>query len=328
MNLLILGGTGAMGEAIIPILADDSSNNIYVTSRSERESELKNVTYIQGNARNEVFISELLEQKWDVIIDFMIYTTEEFRNRVDKLLANTGHYLFFSSARVFAKIDGLTNEESERLLDVCKDEEYLATDEYALKKARQENLLMNNEKRNWTIIRPYITYNNYRLQLGNLEKENWLYRALNGKNIIFSKDMLEKYTTMTYAHDVVSAVVKLINEPLAQGEVFNIAHQKAYKWKEILDMYIDILKEYNIYPKITYIDRMSDLCPGAKYQIWYDRLFDRCFDNRKISKYIEVEEFCDLETGLRKCLDAFIKKPIWREINVPFHLRMDELEEK
>ena len=57
-----------------------------------------------------------------------------------------------------------------------KDEEYLKTDEYALSKARQEDILHRSGKNNWTVIRPYITYSEIRLQLGVLEKELWLYR--------------------------------------------------------------------------------------------------------------------------------------------------------
>ena len=41
-------------------------------------------------------------------------------------------------------------------------------------------------------------------QLGVLEKELWLYRALNGRTIVFSKDIAEKSTTLTYGYDVAS----------------------------------------------------------------------------------------------------------------------------
>ena len=41
----------------------------------------------------------------------------------------------------------------------------------ALQKAREENLLLKSDSRNWTIIRPYITYYDERLQLGVFEKK-------------------------------------------------------------------------------------------------------------------------------------------------------------
>lgn len=77
------------------------------------------------------------------------------------------------------------NEYSPRLLNVSQDKQYLATDEYALCKAGQENILKSHTKINHTIIRPYITFSEIRLQLGVYEKESWLYRAMQKKSIIF-----------------------------------------------------------------------------------------------------------------------------------------------
>ncbi|MEO2263754.1 hypothetical protein [Dorea sp. YH-dor228] len=54
-------------------------------------------------------------------------------------------------------------EESPRLLDVCRDADYLKTEEYALKKAKEEDFLKQKGK-NWTIVRPSITYNSERLR--------------------------------------------------------------------------------------------------------------------------------------------------------------------
>lgn len=76
-----------------------------------------------------------------------------------------------SSARVYARsADRQITESSSRLLDICDDEEYLRTDDYALTKARQENMLFCAKTQNWTIIRPYITFSEIRLQLGVFEK--------------------------------------------------------------------------------------------------------------------------------------------------------------
>jgi len=51
MNILILGGTGAMGVPLVKLLAEKNDNNIYVTTRSKRDNK-GNVTYIQGNGKD------------------------------------------------------------------------------------------------------------------------------------------------------------------------------------------------------------------------------------------------------------------------------------
>ena len=184
MEILVLGGTGAIGAHLVSLLSNIGGHNLFVTTRRKMLNE-RNVTYLVGNAHDESFMSELLKRHYDAIVDFMSYKTSEFQHRYKKYLEATSQYVFLSSARVYADCGkSLITEKSPRLLDVCKDEAYLKTDEYALTKARQENLLLSSNKNNWTIIRPYITYSEKRLQLGVLEKEYWLYRALHGRTIV------------------------------------------------------------------------------------------------------------------------------------------------
>lgn len=54
MEILLLGGTGAMGIPLTNILSADGTNIVYVTTRSSKESR-DNVIYFQGNAREGDF---------------------------------------------------------------------------------------------------------------------------------------------------------------------------------------------------------------------------------------------------------------------------------
>lgn len=53
---------------------------------------------------------------------------------------------YFSSARVYANSDVLT-EDSQRLLDSNIDLQYVQSDEYAIAKAKQEDILRNSDFR-------------------------------------------------------------------------------------------------------------------------------------------------------------------------------------
>lgn len=309
MKILLLGGTGAMGTHLVDLL-NTSKNEVFVTSRRANKS-CHNVQFITGNARENDFLTKLLVSKWDVIIDFMVYKTKEFSERVNLLLNSTSQYVFLSSSRVYADSQEPLKEVSPRLLDVSSDEEFLRTDEYSLTKARQENILRETGKNNWTIIRPYITYSSQRLQLGTLEKENWLYRALSGRTIVFSEDISNKTTTMTYGLDVARGIVSIIGKVEALGEVFHITSNKSHTWGDILDIYLKVLENHLGYkPKILF-DNFENFNTyhHATYQIKYDRLFNRIFDNSKISNYIEVDSFTQAEEGLQECLEEFLRDP-------------------
>ena len=139
LKILLMGGTGAMGNHLVSLLKR-TDNQVVVTSRSKR-ADSGNISYIQGNAHELPFLHSLLKQKFDIIIDFMVYNTGEFKIRYKTILTACQQYIFISSSRVYADSHTPITEDSPRILDVCKDELYLKTDEYALTKARQENIL-------------------------------------------------------------------------------------------------------------------------------------------------------------------------------------------
>ena len=255
IQVLILGGTGAIGSHLVHHLARGGVNCV-VTSRKRRKDE-PNISYVCGNAHNTEFIQLLLgERIWDAIVDFMSYSTEEFKSRYQLYLSSTKQYLYLSSSRVYAESVGHLTESSPRLLDVCKEESYLATDEYALKKARQEDILRNSGYANWTVIRPYVTFSEERLQLSPLEKECWLYRAIHGRTIVFSKDLAEKTTTLTYGQDVARGIVSLIGKEKAKGNAYHITVSETHKWSEILQAYLDAFeKKIGKRPKVLLIEK-------------------------------------------------------------------------
>ena len=308
-NILVLGGTGAMGKHLVKLLSE-RGDRVSVTTRSARKS-TGSIEYIQGNAKDDSFLDSLLSRKWDAIVDFMVYPTPVFKKRAPKLLAATAQYIFLSSARVYAETGEPTREETIRLLDSSGDSTFLATDEYSLAKARQENTLRESTKKNWTIIRPYITYSEQRLQLGVLEKEGWLYRALKGRTIVFSADMASKLTTLTYGLDVAGAMVVLIGEPRALGQAYHIAQRDAVTWRSVLDVYLKVLEKHLGKPPSVILLGLDDFscCKRAEYQIRYDRLFNRVFDSSKIAEFVDLEAFRSTEQGLASCLEEFLEHP-------------------
>lgn len=313
MKILVLGGTGAMGVHLVKELAK-KGNQVSVTSRRDRKSS-ENISYIRGDAHSDIFLDELLKEHWDVVIDFMVYHTAEFQSRFQKMLLVSGQYVFTSSARVYAdSVEPLT-EDSPRLLDVCKDQTYLNTDEYALAKARQENFLIDNRQRNWTIIRPYITFSENRFQLGGLEHGSWLYRALHHRTIVFSKDLLPHVTTLTYGADVAKGIAAVVGKEKAMGETFHITSHESHTWKEILDTYLNCVEKYfGSRPNVFLTEKSMNLHCKGRYQILYDRYYDRRFNNAKIGAFMDLSSLKPPLKGIDECLAAFIANPKFRSV--------------
>lgn len=326
MYILILGGTGAMGTHLTRILSNEKGIKLTVTSRKYRPDN-GDVEYAQGNAHDMFFLEPLLSAKpWDVIVDFMVYDTEEFRQRVQHLLCSTKQYVYLSSSRVYAESAEPITEDSPRLLDVCNDFEYLITDEYALTKARQEDILRESGYKNWTIIRPYITFSEIRLQLSPMEKENWLFRALHGRSIVFSKDLACKRTTLTYGYDVARGIAAIINRKEALGETFHITADENHTWAEVLEIYLEAIeRNTGCRPKVVMNSKWQPYHGGGLSQVKYDRMYNRIFDNSKISRFINTSTFKPTLQALSDCIDTFVKHPTFQYVDAVSEAYKDRL---
>ena len=315
LRVLLLGGTGALGAHLRDILAA-AGHKVFVTSRGDH-NDSGNVFYLKGNAMEAGFFGRLMASRWDVVVDFMVYGPDMFQRRLDTLLKMSGQYVFLSSSRVYADAgEAPITEDSPRILDTTTDREYLKTNEYALAKGRAEDILRSHPSGNWTIIRPYVTFSEQRLQLGTFEKENWLKRALDGKPIVFSKDIAEKTTTLTYGRDVARGMAAIIGRKEALGQAYHITSPVQVKWRDVLDMYRRVVSETTGRPcEVVMTDVSCQLQTGGKYQVLCDRSYNRFFDNSKIGAFIDVSTFREPMQALEECLRAFLSDPKFLAVN-------------
>ena len=314
-----------MGAHLKEILVD-SGNDVYITSRKQHEGG-KHLKYLHGNAHDIEFLSLVLQKEWDAIVDFMVYSTQEFKQRVDMLLNSTKQYIFISSSRVYADSDLPITEKSSRLLDSSVDKSFLATDEYSLKKAREEDVLKKHLRSNYTIIRPYITYSEQRLQLEDLEIQQWLPRAIDGRSIVISEDIADRLTTLTYGRDVAKGIAALIGNEQAIGETFHITCGESIRWRDVLSIYLDTIQECTgVRPKVRWIKKSFKVkSEESKYQVLYDRLYDRIFDNSKIRAVVPSLSFTPPNKGLKKCLGSFLQSGAAKHFSVGTEAVMDRI---
>jgi len=307
MKILMLGGTGVIGCALIEQLKN-TNNIVYVTSRFERKQVYKNIMYIVGNANDYDFINSFEDNSFDCLIDFMNYRDEILSRNIDKLSKIAKQYFFISSARVYASSNSDLSEKSNLLKDTSNDIDFINSGTYAIKKAKQEEFIKSRIN-NYVIIRPYKTYFYDRLQLGYYEIKHWLDRLLDNKPIIINSKILDKKTTLTSGFDVSYGIYKLIGNDIARNEVYQIATNQYMCWKDVMNIYIDVLLQNGIKPLIYLNDDTSpiDIFFEKGYQFKYDILFNRTFNSYKINEAInEVIKYTDMKFGLSKAVQEYI----------------------
>jgi nucleoside-diphosphate-sugar epimerase len=216
-------------------------------------------------------------------------------------------------------------EQTPRLLDVSEDGEFLSTEDYSLFKAREEDILTASGYANWTIVRPAITYSKFRYQLVTLEAPVVVARALKGLPIMLPSAALSVQGTMNWAGDVAKMFARLLFNSGAFRESFTLATAEHHTWGEIAEYYRELVGlQYVAVETEEYLKIMGGSM-GARYQLFYDRLFDRIVDNAKILRVtgLSQSDMMPLRRGLEKELTALPRETVWPDASEVWR-RMDE----
>lgn len=310
-KILVLGGTGAMGTYLLPEL---SKLGYIVDSISldEKKSMDENITYIKNDVMDDTYLEEVLKNNYDAVVDFMLYDIEKLKKRLAMFCENTKHYMVFSSYRVYADKDEVTTEASPRWLDVSEDEVYLSCKEkeYSLYKALEENIITNSPYKNWTIIRPSITFSTGRLQLTVLEAGSFMYRVLNNKKVLLPIGTKNVQATMSWAGDVGKLLARLVLNEKAYGEIYSACTSEHHTWEEIAEYYKELAGlDYEFIDDDEFLACVAreENRLGASFQLRYDRMVNRVMDNSKVLEAtgIKQEDFTPLKEALKKEIANF-----------------------
>jgi len=304
-KVLVLGSTGAMGQYLVPYLADMG----YAVTGVSLDDEIpcrENVTCLKGNAKDPDFLEPLLARKFDGIVDFMIY--KDYRPYCERLLNNTEHLIFLSSCRIYADEEVPVRETSPRLLDVSTDAALLASDDYCMHKARSENVLMASDYQNWTVVRPATTFSKMRFQLATLEAANTVGRAMKGKKVVLPIQAQDKPATLSWAGDVSRMIANILFKEEAKREAYNVCSAESRTWGEIAEYYRILTGLEAVWvDKEDYLKIINPAVPnGVRWQLEYARLFRRITDNSKVLKLtgLKQEDCVPLFDALKKMVEA------------------------
>lgn len=328
-TVLVPGGTGAMGVYLVPELLK-LGYRVDVVSLDDRTSDHPDLRYFKANFKDPAVRTELLQNHYNAIIDFMIYPTPSFRDVHKELLSHCDHYIYLSSYRVYAGDERPTRETSPRWLDshsVSHATEFLASEDYALYKARGENMLRESGFNNWTAIRPAITFSQRRFQLTILEADVIVHRARLGKTVVLPEDAMPIQATMSWAGDVAKMIARLVLNDAALREVYSVCTAEHHPWRTIAEYYKDLIGlQFQTVSKADFLSCMSpDNSRGPLWQLDYDRLVDRVMDNSKILAVtgMKQSELTTVYDGLKRELEALPADAFLRDTTARNRL-MDE----
>lgn len=329
-RILLNGGNGALGVYLTQEL-QKLGHDIDVLCLEEGLLKQSNIRYLRHDGKDFSYLKELMRNDYDAIVDFMVYPTiGEFVPYADLYLDNTKHYIFTSTYRVYGSEYPIT-EKSPRLWDLLRagklPEDFVEDYEYSIYKAKCEDYLLSGKKRNWSIIRPTITYSKARFQLTVLEAGTLIHRMRANKTVVLPEGAMDCEGTLSWAGDFGICVSKLVLNENAFGEAYTIGTSEHHTWREIAEIYKKIGGlEYITVDDDTFVNEIFGGSTATAQQLKYDRCYNRVIDNEKILKATnrKASDFMPLEQGLTMELENY-DNAIY---NVCADERMDRLLEK
>lgn len=311
MKALFIGGTGTISTAISTRLLEEG-NELWLINRGNRNSALPaGARIIQADINNEAEVAAHLEsQTFDVVADFIAFTTEHIQRDYRLFHGRTKQYIYISSASAYQKpLSDYRINEGTPLANPYW--------EYSRNKIAGEELLMKlyrEEKFPITIVRPSHTYSERSIPLG-IHGPGGSYqvikRMLEGKKVLIQGDGTSLWT-MTFNTDFAKGFIGLMGNIHAIGEAVQITSDETLTWNQIYETIADAL---GVELKVCHVS--SEFLTASSPAGWDltgsllgDKSHSVVFDNRKLKRLVpDYTATVRFDQGIRRSVEYILSHP-------------------
>ncbi|MBR0463305.1 MAG: NAD-dependent epimerase/dehydratase family protein [Clostridia bacterium] len=323
MKVLIIGGTGIMSTEVTR-LALEKGMEVWQVNRGNHPERIPDaVRLLKGSIDDESIQKELSGQRFDVVMDFVVFKPEQAERDVRLFLGKCGHYLVVTSACIYEKpIRSFPITESARVSSSPWD--------YAVDKIRCEEVYQKAYRElNFpvTLVRPSHTYCKWALPLalsGRTGGWSVLSRMLKGKPVLMHGDGLTLWT-ITHARDVAKGMVGLFGNSHAIGEAVHITTDETLSWD---DIYASIARVLGVELKLVHVstEMLCRYFPEEWGHFMGDTAHTAIYDNTKIKRLVPgFAATTSADEGLREAVEYILANPALQKEDPEFDALCDRV---
>lgn len=301
-QVLLIAGGGTLGTHTARELLR-LGHRVDILCPEDKASLHEALTYHKGLG-DLATLKELFSKKhYDGIVNFIHYTDMDAYRPIHRLLMeNTDHLIFLSSYRVYADLQHPVTETAPHLLDVSEDADFVAREDYAIAKARAERFLRSESAgEQWTIVRPVISFSWRRFDLVTHGFHYPIECAKSGKPILLPESAKLLRAGLDWAGNTGKLIANLLFKKETIGEAYTISTAQNLTWSQVATLYEKLLGAKIQYVSDEEFGSLFHPTPESGWRYWYDRMFDRIIDNRKVlaATGLKKEDFRTIEEGLK-----------------------------
>jgi nucleoside-diphosphate-sugar epimerase len=320
MRVLIIGGNGIISAATTRLAIDRGFDVTLVNRGVSTRSPIDGARSVRGDAADPGSLARALgHERFDVVVNFHLFTADDARNMVALFGSSTTQFIFISSAAGYHKpVLTLPIVESTPLRN--------DTWQYAQDKIAAEDVLMAAYRDidfPVTIVRPAHTYDPSLVPL--IGGWTMVDRMRRGKPALVHGDGTS-FWTLTDSEDVAVGIVGLFGQSATLGEAFHITTSEARSWDFITREFARAAGA----PEPT-IRHLASETIGAALVEWRDPLlgdwqYTEIYDNHKIASYVpDFAPVVRISTGIRKIVAWHDADESRRVVDHALDAKIDEL---
>lgn len=306
MKVLIIGGNGNISWHCTNESLKEG-HEVWTLTRGlstyEHRSLSSEVHQLHADVRNVPSVKKALSNhKFDVVVDFLCYTSGQAHVDVEIFKNKTKHFIFISSTAVYERPSkDIFINESSKLSKLLWD--------YSYNKVKCEEFFNSAHITNnfpVTIVRPAFTYDTT-IPYATGHDKGWTVcqRMIDGKSIVLLGDGTT-YWSLTHSKDLSKAIVMLFGRLDTINNTFNIMSDEYLTWTEI---YKKISKALNSPPlNIVYVPSTYLLqnLPEIGIHLYNHRKYNDLYDNSKIKLFIpKWKPEILFKDGIKKTIEWF-----------------------
>ena len=323
MKILIIGGSGRISLSVTKYLLKQG-HMIYILNRGKKMSYIPGAILIRKDIRNIEDVDSALDKEYfDIIIDFLVYSLADAKQRTFLFRDRVRHYIFISSMTVCNATDNIYyNEESlvgNRYSEYAKNK--IICEKYFLQQYN-DNLFPV------TIIRPTQTYDNFTVPMavhGKMGSWQNIQRILQNKKIIIH-DNGRAFWSATRSEDFAVWVSDVSENDDSIGEIIQISTDEYMTWNQIYEIISDeIGKEL----RASYINSKTLAEKGKAFNLREMLLGDKArsmiFDNTKLHSFSNYRPRLNMEEGIREAVKNTLENPYYQITDIDYEVWCNDM---
>jgi nucleoside-diphosphate-sugar epimerase len=304
LRILFIGGTGIISSGCAPrVLAAGHDLTVLNRGTTSIRPIPDAAEVLQADIRDSNSVRTAVgDREFDVVINFVAYTSEHVQSDVDLFGGRTGQYVFISSASAYQKPPRrVPVTESTPLHNP-----YWQYSRHKI--ACEQTLFRAYQSTDFpvTVVRPSHTYDRTSLPIHG----GWtqIDRMRRGLEVIVHGDGTSLWT-LTHHIDFAKGFVGLLGNTRAIGEAYTITSDDVLTWNQIFTL---LGAAAGVQPRIAHVtsDLIASVDPEWGAGLLGDKAHSMIFDNTKIKTVVpDYLATIPFEQGAREIIGWYDEDP-------------------